>query len=267
MKMHVGSAAGMLAPAEAKRPRMTPETPLPGAVPGLARLDPRIQEHIAANPSLADFLSKHKSVFQNLNEDSVGFLRRQLEQSKSKPSAEEEAERDEEAEVASRTVLVRNMSAEATESEVQQMFDCSGLQPELVTVPRESRRQRTCGVAYVQLASQEAAHRAVREMQCAQLCGKLVAVEMASSATPRPVSANDASEDRANVAWLDETSLWEVALFDRHESVVEFRGRLQGGPSTLPAQVPIDHARFQEATRREHAEERERIRQALGGPS
>lgn len=243
---------------------MTPVSP-EGVNPELAHLDPRIAKAIVSNPKIADFLSKHQSVFQNLNSDSLAFLARHLEHAKG--SAKDESSQ-EEVEAASRTVLVRNVSPEASESQVKMMFDCSGFHAESVTLPRESRRQRTCGVAYVLLASREAASRAVQEMQHAQLCGKLITLELANSAQPRPaVTMTDGSEDPPrHVAWLDDTSLWEVALFDRQESVVEFRGRLQGGTSTLPAQGPIDHERFQEATRREHAEERERIRQALSSP-
>lgn len=264
-----------------RRPSQMVQKPLPRVSerlaatlpPELASLDPRIAAAIHDNPQIMDFLSKHKSVYQNLNAENVKFLVRNLENSRVQVDDADE----EETEATSRTVTVSNLSPEATEQDVYDLLDGCTLSPESVTLPRESRRQRSCGVAYVVLPSREAAWRTVRDLQNHSIRGRAVQVELADSIYCSPARrrgedglAQPGCDGQRRVVWMQDENLWEVALFDKSESVVDFRTRLSSAnesPVTQLGQLHADHGKFQDAAKREHAEERKLVRQALASQS
>lgn len=265
------------APPEAKRARKAPSEPgdcsLPAGVPEqLSRmLDPRVVEVIMKNPQICEFLSKHRSVYQNLNAENLRFLIRNLQTSRETMN-ESNADEDE---VTARTITISSLPPQATEMDVMELLDGVGLGSEEVSLPRESRRQKSCGVAYVVLSSRDAARRAVRDLQGALVRGRGVRLEMADGvfASPNRRRGQDEPEgegdDKRRLVWHQDENLWEVALFDGSESVVEFQERLK---STDPSQqlqvgkvVARDSASFLNQAKREHEDEKKRMQEALSG--
>lgn len=219
-----------------------------GQWPELAHLDHRIVCKIVENPHIKEFLDKHRSVYRNLNKDSVEFLTRQFQHSK------EMLKESSGVSEAARTVTISNLPPQVLEQDMHEMLQGSGLTPDSVLLPRESRRQRFCGVAFVVLASREAAVHALR-LHGRQFQGRTLHVEL--------IEGSDQPAITQRVLWQEDEQLWELALFDRTESVSDFRARLCD-PIIAP-NPSADHARFQNAAMREHADERAHVRQALAG--
>ena len=119
-----------------------------------------------------------------------------------------------------------NLHPEVIEGDIMTLMDEHGFGPAEVTLPRESRKQRSCCVASVVLPSRDAARVAVRELQGSVLRGRRMSVEPADRATSSPSRGgsmvDDAGKAKATgrrIAWRTDEELWEVALFDRFESV------------------------------------------------
>jgi len=240
--------------------------------PELDKVDPRIKEAIMQRPAILEFLSKHRSVLQNLNAETVMFLNRNLRNSKDTLEA---GLQDEEADAEDRTIMIANLHPQATEDDVATLLEGSDIVAEEVTLPRESRRQRSCCVAYAVLSSREAAMEAVLELKNASLRGHVVDVQLADRNLSSPLrgpqpngalSLDGGEKDKRRISWRNDEELWEVALFDRAESTEEFRQRIDNNvPCETAAPAAGASERFQAAAKREHADERERVREALGG--
>lgn len=250
------------APAEPEpAPRLTPGQE--ALLPELSRLDPRITKVLMERPVILEFLRKHRSVMSNMNAQTIAFLVRNLRNSKD--TQEEESMADDEDDGGTCTVTVSNLHPEATEDDVSDMLSGAGLYPVEVNLPRESRRQRSCGVAFAVLPTREAARSAVRELQGAVVRGRAVRIEPADGAN---LAARPTAGDRGarRIKWKQEEELWDVALFDKTESVLDFRERVSSSSSRPPElhEVQADaSARFQAAARKEHEEERKLVRDAL----
>mmetsp|Transcript_54321 Transcript_54321/g.117549 ORF Transcript_54321/g.117549 Transcript_54321/m.117549 type:complete len:509 (-) Transcript_54321:108-1634(-) len=256
-------------PAEASR-TSTETTALQRAAvqslpPELAGMDPRFAQMLAERPTILDFLKKHPSVLQNLNEDSVRFLRRNIQSSRDTAS---ETKFDEDG-VLLRTVTFTNLHPEATEHDLEALMEARELSPAAVTVFRESRRQRSCGVASATFPSREAARMAAARLHRVPIRGRSMATELLDG-QPRAEKQRQAPP---RIRWREEQELWSVALFERGESVTEFRGRLDsatasrgGAVAVAAAHTPEAHARFQARAHSERVQERELMREALGGP-
>lgn len=236
----------------------TPAPEAAGILPELAQLDPRIAKVLMERPAILEFLSKHRSVMQNMNAESIAFLTRNLRNSKD--TLEEE---DEEDGCQTCTVTVSNLHPEVREIDVSQIFTASGLYPVEVRLPRESRRQRSCGVAMVALPSREDARGAVRDLQGAVIRGRPVRIEAADGDTTEGRGANNGK--RRGIQWRQDDELWDVALFERTESILEFRDRIESSAAPEAALQPTAEAsqRFQAAAKSERAEERKLVREAL----
>merc|ERR1712151_132727 len=94
----------------------------------------------------------------------------------------------------------------------------------------------------------------------------------AGAPMPQALPPTDSASGRTNrrIAWRQDDELWEVALFDRNESVTEFVSRLQMcSPSLRPpgggavAGSEEHSARFQAWARSEREAERMIVREAL----
>lgn len=230
------------------------------------------------NPRLLDFILKHPSMLQNLNEDNVKFLRRNFMRSQRNPKpTQEEATSQQARSATGRAIILSNLPIEATEADVNLLLTKAGLAPVEVNLARESRYRRSCGVAYAVLASKQAAKEAVVKMQTYTINGHVIRVEC-----PGGASAQERGGRR--IVWKDDEELWDVAIFDKFESVLTFGEKCrnnatpapapqqeasasQVGPAAAPASEAAmaaeSQARFREAQARERAEEARRVREAL----
>lgn len=263
--------AAPMAPALAAPAPVRPTIVLPkNCPPEVAKLDPRIAKVLLETPVLLEFLSKHRSIMHNLNAENIGFLSRNLRNSKGTQLASASEDH-----VINRSITLTNLHPEVIEGDIMTLMDENGFGPAEVTLPRESRKQRSCCVATVVLPTRDAARVAVRELQGSVLRGRGIRVEPADRATSSPSRGSsmvdDAGKAKASgrrIAWRTDEELWEVALFDRFESVNHFKGRLDSsdttsvGVETSPAEAS---ARFLAAVKHEHAAERKLVREALAG--
>eukprot|EP00933_Yihiella_yeosuensis_P022928 TRINITY_DN17945_c0_g1_i1.p1 TRINITY_DN17945_c0_g1~~TRINITY_DN17945_c0_g1_i1.p1 ORF type:complete len:586 (-),score=112.90 TRINITY_DN17945_c0_g1_i1:207-1964(-) len=237
-----------------------------GCPPELRSLDPRIVQVLLKRPDILGFLQKHSSVLKNMNADGVAFLARNLRNSK---DTQEDAVMLEDG--AGCQITVSNLSPEVTEQQIAVFIAEAGLgEAQKVSLPRESRRQRSCGVAFVVMHSREAAREAVQTLNGKTLFGNSLSVELVDGGDSSPVSQSDipSGENRRGrrIRWKSDDELWDVAMFDRSESVDDFKMQLQTRTAPVPAPVDqIEHARFQAAASAERAEERKRVRDALSG--
>ncbi|CAE8719932.1 unnamed protein product, partial [Polarella glacialis] len=152
-----------------------------------------------------------------------------------------------------------------------------------VSLPRESRRKRSCGVAFVVLGSREDARRAIQRLQGSALLGYPIIVEpvdgdvspfyQSDGAATDAVHPQDAAGEAQpggsrRISWKVDDELWDVAMFDKNESVEEFKSRMEAKKAGDSAPdggggVPKAHARFQAAASAERADERKLVREAL----
>lgn len=230
-------------------------------------------------PAVLQFLKKHPAVMRNMNPEGVKFLVRNLKNSK---ETLEEAAGDVYSNSAGRTITFSNLLPEVVELDLDNLIGDAGLGPAEVTLPRESRKQKSCRVAFAVLASPEAAVEAVRELNGTKIRGVPVVVQLvdgnlvdswsvshAKMDESGPIDV-DAMEDDTNhrrISWKKDDELWDVSLFDRDESVQNFKERLLcSAADIVGAMAPMSEeaaARFNAAATRERAEEREMMQDAL----
>lgn len=236
--------------------------------PELADLDPAYASMLMMNPRIKAFLLKHPHVMKNLNADNVKFLIRGVMRSGRNGSSSPDNTLQEAGSAAGRALTISNLPPDATESDISLLLARSGAGPADISLARESRYRRSCGVAFAILSSREAAEEALIELQGAVLHGHRIRVECAGS-----LGANNGAqgrEDGRRIAWKDDDDLFEVALYDRWESVLDFRDRCHNhtaNGSPVPGELPEDAARFSQAAMHERAEKATRVREALGGVS
>lgn len=224
----------------------------------LASLHPVYVDMLLKNPVTLDFLAKHPSVMGNLNADNVKFLIRNIMRSSQDSKQQEDVTQRQAGSATGRSITISNLPAEATESDVVSLLSKAGLGSVEVSLARDSRYRRSCGVAWATLASRQAAMEAVKELHNIKVHGQRVRVESA-------VGASSHKGGGRRIAWKQDDELWDVAIFDRFESVLNFRERVNSHTAMAPAAVvaPESAERFREATARERAEEARRVREAL----
>eukprot|EP00927_Polykrikos_kofoidii_P054361 TRINITY_DN48788_c0_g1_i1.p1 TRINITY_DN48788_c0_g1~~TRINITY_DN48788_c0_g1_i1.p1 ORF type:complete len:800 (+),score=147.02 TRINITY_DN48788_c0_g1_i1:215-2614(+) len=254
-------------PAEA--PQVSPLS-MQDMPPELVGLDARIAHVLVSRPIIYEFLAKHRGVMSQMNPENIRYLTRNLKRSKetldaAKPEAQQGG-------VAGRTITLSNLHPEVTEDDVVALLDRCGLDPLEVKLPLESRRRRSCCTAFALLPSIEAARDAARRLQNIKVRGRTIIVESADGniAVRKPAHSSDTPEETKlpRISWQSNEELWEVALFDRSESVGEFRGRMKTAEA-LPAATAMKpsefSARFQARARSEREEEGKVVREALSG--
>lgn len=230
----------------------------------LSALHPVYADMLLRNPAVLDFLLKHPSVMKNLNADNVKFLTRNIMRSFKNSKQQDEAVARRAESSASRAITISSLPLEATESDIASLLAKAGLGAADVSLARESRYRRSCGVAFAMLSSRSLAKRAVAELRGAVVHGQRILVEHAGGAA-------EGRKGGRRIAWKDDDELWDVALFDKTESVVDFSVKVRTHASPQPASSAAEEpgaalaaaSRFREATAREHAEEARRVREAL----
>lgn len=255
---------------ELKRPRVSEAQPLElpaHCPPELRNLDPRIVRVLLDKPVILDFLTKHPSVMQNITADSVGFLTRNLRNSK---ETLEDASLDDEEGSSGCQVTMSGIPFEATEQEIADVVIQFGLGQAKVSIPRESRRQRSSGTAFVLMSSREEAMAAVSRLNGAVLNNRKISVHLTDGGSPP--SQEDApvrsSRRGRRIKWKLDEELWDVALFDRTETVDEFKQKLEAKIAPAMGPVPAQaHARFEAAASAERADEKMHFSEAFQTPS
>lgn len=247
-------------------------------------MHPRIAQVLIEKPAVFQFLTKHRAVLQNMTPEGVKFLARNLRNSK---DTLEEAAGDTHSSATGRTISLSNLSPEVVEQDVFSLIDDANLGPVEVSLPRESRRQRSCGVAFAVMQSQEMAQVAVRQLNGAFLKGSLVTVELLNGSLTNgwaqdarieqdgtidvDAIGEDAARTSRRISWKRDDELWDVALFDKNEPVKSLAERLGSSTGLAEAMVPMPAeavARFHAAATRERAMERKMMQEAMddGGP-
>lgn len=256
------------------QPRTPPLETLPPARPeeipdSLQALDPRIARVLMDRPGLFGFLQKHPDVLQNLNADSLSFLQRNL---KNVQRTRQEAQ--ETPETAGVTVTVSGLAERTTEQDVNQLVKDIQLEAIKVTLPRESRRKRSCGTAFVLLPSLANAQKVVERLNGARLHQKDLTVELLEDRGHATPGMSTSGGDRPRVKWKADSELWEVIVFSPEESVACLGQRinnrdfqpLAAAYSTQPSSSQqIHHSKFQAARRAEEMMESKQVRKALAG--
>lgn len=249
-------------------PESDPAPPPKDCPQELAHLEPAYVQVLMNNPKVLDFLSKHPSIMKNLTADNIKFLIRNVMKScRNGRQTQDEATLQEAGSAAGRAVTITNLPVEATESDVVSLFAKAGLGPVEVSLARESRYRRSCGVAFAMLSSRQAVEEALSgTLRGAVVHGHRVRVEPAGGTTSSTPSRDQGRGRR--IAWKDDDELWDVAIYDRWESVLDFRERVKNSSMVVrvheTAPPGSDAARFKEAATRERAEESRRVREALG---
>jgi len=213
-------------------------------------------------PLVLDLLiNKHPAVLQKLDKDSIRFLTRQVQNSK-RTLAANKAPIDVEEDGCS--ITMSRLHPNVTEEEIWTLMERRGFTPLEVSIPRESRRQRSSCVATITLESSDIAVNAVHKLRDTVIFGQPVIVELAD----RAVSSR---AHQRGVSWKAEDELWQVALHDPNESVAEFGRRLRSAEASsqlVPARGGVvDSRNFQAAASREREQERQRVREALSSAS
>eukprot|EP00438_Fugacium_kawagutii_P028522 Skav226751 [mRNA] locus=scaffold3942:85191:88239:- [translate_table: standard] len=154
----------------------------------------------------------------NLNADSLSFLQRNL----------------------------RNVQRTRREASQQQVEE-SGV---TVHLPRESRRKRSCGTAFVLLKNLRDAKKAVDRLDGCRLHEKSLVVDLLERSEPKDE---------------DGSSKHRVIVFSPHESVEHLGQRIikRDFQHDLRSRSPVVHAQFQAARRAEEKMESENVRKAL----
>lgn len=259
------------------QPRTPPLETLPPARPeeipdSLQALDPRIARVLMDRPGLHSFLQKHPDVLQNLNADSLSFLQRNL---RNVQRTRQEAQETPEA--AGVTVTVSGLAEKTTEQDLNQLVKDIQLEAMKVTLPRESRRKRSCGTAFVLLPSLQDAQKVVERLNGARLHQKDLTVELLEDRGMTMSTSGDPGDPggvgRPRVKWKADSELWEVIVFSPEESVACLGQRINNRdfqPAAAVSSQPsssqqIHHSRFQAARRAEEIMESEQVRKALAG--
>ena len=187
------------------QPRAQPRTPpletLPAAeaneIPEALRgLDPRIVHVLNERPQLLKFLQKHPNVlYKNLNSDALAFLHRNLQNS--------QRTRQEQDVTMGCTVTVSGLHGETKEEDVRQRFHDIELEPLKVTLPRESRRQKSCGMSFVMLKSVAEAQAAVHQLNGTLIHEQPITVAFLMTENPKRKPA-------PRVKWAKDSELWEA---------------------------------------------------------
>ncbi|CAE7671694.1 ptprf [Symbiodinium sp. CCMP2592] len=241
------------APREVPAPRTPPLSELPAArpesiPPELRNLDPRIALVLMENPDMLEFLKKHPSVFANMNVDSLAYIGRNLKNARSSLQAQDSSD------ATGRTVTISNLTELTTETDIVNFFAAVQLTAEKVDLPRESRRKRPCGTAFVVLPSSEQALLAVSTLNGQLLNGKSVPVELVDGSLDDggqgerrsgEGEGGDGPSQRGSkrVRWRDDDELWQVVVFSTKEKVHDLKQRMEKQDFAAPSAKAAKHSR------------------------
>ena len=162
------SAAVAVATAAVPQPCTPPLETLPPARPEeipkeLEPLDPRIVQDLLDRPQLLSYLQKAPSILANLNPENLLLLLKLWRDGLHGEEEEPGALRPETV-----SVTVSGLAEESSEGHIQQLFFDINISPLRVSLPRESRRKKSCGTAFVVLESPEHATIAVDRLNHAR---------------------------------------------------------------------------------------------------
>ena len=101
------------------------------------------------------------------------------------------------------TVTVSGLHAETKEEDVRQRFHDIELEPLKVTLPRESRRQKSCGTSFVMLKSSAEAQAAVHQLNGTLIHEQPITVSFLMTENPERKPA-------PRVKWAKDSELWEA---------------------------------------------------------
>jgi RNA recognition motif-containing protein len=163
-----------------------------------------------------------------------------------------------------RTVTISDLPPEATDADVDALFDELG--PAEVVLPVESRRKKHVGIAFALLPDRESAQRAARALQGwsfrAALDPSARKTKVSATLSGEPLVAIDEEPASKAVSWKGADELWEVQMYNKDLSVDE-GSHVQMG--MLPEPSEADRSEFKEAARREREREREQVNKAATG--
>jgi len=242
----------------------------PTAMLGLEGISDQYISYLSEQPTLRYFLLKHPHVMKNLSPDNIAFLTRNIKRSTSSDQLVSDSE-----DTIGRTVRITNLPPDVGEPELQSLFRGHSVGKAELSIPRESRSRRTVGVGSAIFRTQADAERAIPLIRSIEVLGRRLHAEwMGAPPGKKP------EDGGRRIAWKHDDELWEVALFDRFESVLTFSEHLQHPDEALdqteaeasvevgeitPEDAVARNMEFQRATAREHAEEANSVRQALAG--
>ncbi|CAK9003175.1 Receptor-type tyrosine-protein phosphatase F [Durusdinium trenchii] len=212
------------------QPRTPPLQTLPAARPefiprDLQSLDPRIVKVLLERPQLHELLQQHPDVLHQPSPEALACIRRLLSNSQQKHQDDDSA---------GCTITVSRLSENSTEEDVSQLLVDIGLQPKKVTLPRESKRKKSCGTAFVLLPSKLDADKAVERLHGAHLNEKVLVVNYLDPTHSTDPTHHDGGR---RVQWKPDSQLWEaqmdtlelkrpVIVFSPDESVETLRRRI-----------------------------------------
>lgn len=223
--------------------------------PELGAMDPQIASLLKEKPHIHEFLKKHPSVLQNISADTIAYLTTNLQK-----AWDTQVLKGEDSTSGSQ-VTVSNLPVEATEQEVANLFADAGIGLVQVNLPRESRNQTPCGVAWVGVSSPEVAKTAVERLHGGVILQQKVVVEWLEdthSAAPTPEA--DVTEP-PRLSWKSNHELWREVVFLKDESIEEFKLRMDRGMSDQTPKMPAEG--FRAAAGAERAKEAAVVREAL----
>lgn len=240
-----------------KRPR--PEkTAQDAGPPELGAMDPQIASLLKEKPHIHEFLKKHPSVLQNISADTIAYLTTNLQK-----AWDTQVLKGGDSTSGSQ-VTVSNLPIGATEEEVAKLFADAGLGLVQVNLPRESRNQTPCGVAWVGVSSPEVAKTAMERLNGSAVLQQKVVVdwlEDTHSAVPTPEAS---LTEPARLSWKSNHELWREVVFLKDESIEEFKLRMERGMSIHTPKTPAEG--FRAAAGAERVKEAAVVREALSKP-
>merc|ERR1712217_898044 len=133
------------------------------------------------------------------------------------------------------SITLANLPTDIEEAELADILNQASFDPEEISIPRESRKQRSCGIALVIFSSRAEARSAIAQFDGAELRGRVLSASTTDGSSSGIVIEDlvGDGQDNRRLQWKQDDELWDVALFDRHESVSDFTNRLQS--HTAPA--------------------------------
>jgi len=243
--------------------------PVPASLPpGLGKVDPRVVHKLQTNPKIMEFLNRHPNVWKNFNNENVAFLVRRLE--KSRATNEESGEHVIDADTSDedhRSIVFSRLHQKLEATDIEDMLVDASCVPRRVSIPRESRRKRSCGLAYAVLESREEAERAVEALHEKVVMGQPISVTHLVKGKPADALA-PSGEHRRKIRWKEEEALWDVAVYDPNVRIAEMGRNLHKPDPNSEAVVfgsagNNDRSGFKAAARADMEAEAMMVRKAL----
>eukprot|EP00928_Gymnodinium_smaydae_P095203 TRINITY_DN814_c0_g1_i2.p1 TRINITY_DN814_c0_g1~~TRINITY_DN814_c0_g1_i2.p1 ORF type:complete len:820 (+),score=186.04 TRINITY_DN814_c0_g1_i2:183-2462(+) len=175
-------------------------------------LDPRIAKVLAERPMIADFLKKHPLARKTMHPDHLQFLTRNLQKAKDATTRGGSVPSE-----GSKRIVMTNLPADIEEDDIERLLDQHGIRHGGIELPRESRRKRPVGTAFVKMRHRHSAVEAVRRLENVPLKQHVLTVELEDNS-----EENAAATKKRRIQWADDSELFSVAVYNPNESVDEF---------------------------------------------